>query len=103
MSQLKINEGKATIKTDPKRNYALRIFKGKEQVDYKSTRLGTLEAENDGISFDCPEEIVGLDYELKGLGKKIEVISKGKIESTKIEQKKTPEKPEENSDKKGAE
>lgn len=94
MTQLKIVDNKALIKADPKKNYALRIFKDNEQVAYKSTRLGDLHSESDGVSFDCPEEFIGLDYELKVLTGKVEVVEKGKLEVNKSEAKKLPEKKE---------
>lgn len=93
MNQLKIVDGKATIKADPQKSYALRIFDGKTQVDYRSTRLGTLEVETDGVSFDCPDEIIGLDYELKVPTGKVEVAEKGTLEKKSVEETVKIEKP----------
>ena len=47
---------------------ALRIFDSKKrQVAYKSTRLGTITADNTGVSFQCEDEFIGCEFEIKDL------------------------------------
>lgn len=47
---------------------ALRVFDSKgKQIAYKSTRLGTITADNNGVSFHCENELIGCDFEIKDL------------------------------------
>ena len=49
---------------------ALRIFDGKKQVFYNSTRLGGVKKTATGYEVEVPDEFTGLTYELKKIGTK---------------------------------
>ncbi|MDD4291994.1 MAG: hypothetical protein PHX51_07165 [Clostridia bacterium] len=69
--ELEIKDKKVFIsKTDINETHdlALRIFDSKGvRVDYKSTRIGGLFVDKTGVSFDCPNEFAGCEFEIKDL------------------------------------
>lgn len=75
MSEIKIQTPKS-LKQD--HSFALRIFSENEQVDYRSTRIGTLDMKDISV----PDTYLGCNYELKDITE-LKVVASGKVEESK--------------------
>jgi len=76
MSEIKIQTPKS-IKQN--HSFALRIFSENEQVDYRSTRIGTLDVKDISV----PDKYLGCNYELKDITE-LKVVASGKIEQPQL-------------------